>query len=378
MKKYLPLILVLFVALPVSAADFVAEKEAVYSVPVGETRTEDLYAAGKYIRIDGGVMGDITIAANDVLDISGSVSEDVVAAGRTISIGGTVGSDVRAAAQDVTISGTVHGDVIVFGQTLTITQGAIVDGDILFFGETLTIAGSVRGEVHMWGGSFVMSGGSAGSSSVRAASIELRGARVMGDFTYYSAGELKKDSATVISGKITRVPTTPPVSSSPITSAGIEWGTLLMAVAMTALVLWIFAGVSEKAVHSAIESPIRSVLIGLAGLITLPVVALVLLFTVIGIPLGLFIFFSYGAILVVAKVLSGILAGALIARVAVKEYRVEYLWAFAGIVALMILPFVPLVGWIPGALVFLAMIGVLVRSIEHLVRPSEGGEESAL
>lgn len=371
MKKYVVLIpALLLVALPVYAADFVGNNTSGYSVPAGETRTKDIYVGAKQIDIAGAVNADANLAGQTIL-VGGTVEQDLIAAGQTMTVSGSVGHNIRAAGQSLTVSGKVHGDIIFFGESLTVAPGATVDGDILFFGQTLTISGQAMGEVHAWGQDVAVTGGKTGSITAHAVAVTLTNAQIAGDVTYYSDKELAKDAATTIAGAVTRVPLPAPMPSKEEPFAAIGWGGLLMMLVMAALTVWLFKDAAHGLVDQAIARPVRSVFVGIAVLVAIPVASIILLITIIGLPLGFLMLFLYGALIIVAKVLTGILAGAVIAKMITKEYQVTYVWAFVGVVALALIKFVPVIGWIPGLLAFFALLGVVFSALEHKLFRSE-------
>ena len=362
MKKYLLVAFLLLVAIPASAVRF-AQDDKTYSIPAGTTLSEDLYAAGDTVLIAGQVAGDVHIAGNTV-ETSGIVTESLFAAGRTVTIGGTAGQDVHAAAQTIIVKGMVQGDVVAAGETLLIAEGAVVDGNVLFFGGQLVIEGEVKGEVHVWGNEISLTNAQTGSVSAYTESVSLVNSTVTGDLTYTSKKEASVDSASVVTGKIDKKDPVMTAAAPLVRWSPFDIGTLLMAIAATAVALALFPRAVSIAVMDAVARPTKSILLGIAGLILTPIVAVVLLFTVVGMPLGFLVLFVYGAAIIIAKILSGVFAGALIAQLVKKEYKVSYLWAGAGIVALTLFPLIPYIGWIPGSIAFLIMFGILIRSLE--------------
>lgn len=374
MKKYLLLIPVLLFALPVSAADFVSKENGTYSIPAGQTQTTDIYAGGKQVDIAGTVAADAYIAGETV-SVSGTVNEDLFAGGRTISISGTVNQDVRAAGQTITVSGKIHGDLLIAGESLSILPGAVIDGDLLFMGKTLTIEGEVKGEVRALGSEVSVAGGKTGKLSVRAENLTLTNATISGDVTYRSSSELIKDSATVISGKVTRLEMPAEGDMRPERPlAAFSLAKIFMLLAMVWLAVWLFARPASAAVDEAIARPVKNILVGVAVLIAIPIISIVLLFTVVGLPLGSLMLFLYGALIIVAKIISALLVGAVLARIFTKEYRVTYLWALVGVAAMTLLPWIPFVGWIPTWVAFFLMMGVLFRAGEKAVFPPKRSE----
>jgi len=362
MKKYLLLIGLILFAFPVSAAQFIHQKDGSYSLKEGDTIREDAYIGAKNASIDGTVEGDVYAGGNEI-KIRGSVTENLFAAGKTISLSGIAGHNVYAAGQTMEIAGAVHGDVIVAGDTLTIREGAVIDGEVFFFGNELHVNGEVKGGVHFFGNALTFNNGKAASINMHGNTLDLIAANISGYVTYEASRELSKDNATVIGGAVTKSPERmDKVKDAPMFGFNIAF--FLMGLVMVMLAVWLFGKEAAGFVMDAVARPGRTGVIGILALIAIPIVSIILMITVIGLPLGVLLLLTYGILLIASSVLASILVGAVLAKWIKKEYIVDYKWAFAGFLVLTILDFVPLMGWIPGMIAFLCMFGVLILMLE--------------
>ncbi len=97
----------------------------------------------------GGWSGDNPFSSSDSLRLREGQTEvgDRYFLGRIIDISGVQDGDLWSMAQTGVIRGEVRGDLAYFGQSLEITDGAIVHDTLRFFGDTLTIKGTVDGDV---------------------------------------------------------------------------------------------------------------------------------------------------------------------------------------------------------------------------------------
>jgi cytoskeletal protein CcmA (bactofilin family) len=138
------------------------------TVIVRGTINDSLFVAANNIRIEGTVQGNL-VAAGTNITITGSVGQDVIAAGTiiqveqnaqvardlvsagtTTTVNGTVNRNIQNASADLTINGTVNGDVTTASQTVALGSDASVAGDLVYYRETRTdIPGEeqVEGEV---------------------------------------------------------------------------------------------------------------------------------------------------------------------------------------------------------------------------------------
>ena len=109
----------------------------------------------------------------------------------------------------------------------------------------------------------------------------------------------------------------------------------------------------------------KKVGIGFATIVVAPFAILALVISIVGFYLAIFIGFAYGLILVMAGIYSCILTGALLARFIKKEPRVGWKWTLLGTVVLFALSFIPIIGWIACALIYLAAVGGVMWSVKR-------------
>jgi hypothetical protein len=100
---------------------------------------------------------------------------------------------------------------------------------------------------------------------------------------------------------------------------------------------------------------------GLLWFVLLPIVAIVLLVTIVGIPLGLFLLFALGLVYSIGYVVGGLALG----RLVVKEPTSRYLAFLAGWGALRVIALVPFLGgiaWLVGTVLGLGTLWVGARA----------------
>ncbi len=98
--RLLAAVVVLLLLIPVAAAARLTQSDLVL-VRADDVVTEDLYAAGNRISIEGRIEGDLIAAAFEEVVISGEVTGDVTVVAGRVTITGTVGGSVRVAAGSV-------------------------------------------------------------------------------------------------------------------------------------------------------------------------------------------------------------------------------------------------------------------------------------
>lgn len=303
-------ILALALIAPVAAAEFLRGNSP--EVAQGETVQEDLYAAGSTVEIAGTVTRDLVVAAGE-LTISGAgrVDGNVNAMVGQADIRGDVGRTLRVAGGDVRISGVIGGDVVVAGGNVEIESGASVRGDVVVAGGNVDIEGEIGGDVRGAAGSIVIDAPVTGDVRLNSDDIELGDeARVGGRLEYTGEDEAEIDAAAVVSGGIDR--------EAP-ERFGLQDGLLGWLTGVILRVLWLLVAGAVLIVllprgcvavaNGVRHRPLPSLLFGLLTLILTPVLIVILLITVVGLPIALIGLVAYLAALYLSQVFVGLAIG---------------------------------------------------------------------
>ncbi|MGE0800495.1 MAG: hypothetical protein AB7G13_22020 [Lautropia sp.] len=340
-------------ATAIAAAPAASQTPAAGSATQAAARIgDDVYRAGGRIDLHADNPGDV-VAAGGRVDVTGRVGGDVLLAGGRVAVDATVDQDLYAAGGAVRIAGPVGRSARLAGGEVAVAPGAAIAGAV-------TIAG----------GHVAFDGHAGRDLLIRARRAEING-RVDGDLLI-AGGELSLGPDAVVRGRLEhRVRTPPQVAAGARIAGGIvaaapepgrsggRVGATLVTVAAAllaaAVLLWLVPRAARRAGRSLRARPVAAPLAGVATLVGLPVVAVLALITVVGIPLGLFA----GLVL-----LGLLLTGALVTAVAIGDAIVErrgagngwQRWLAAAVVllGLCLLAQLPYLGWIlwPLATVF--------------------------
>ncbi len=325
-----------------------------------ERNTQDVYRAGGTVLLSDGVDGDVVVAGGKVT-IEHSVSEDVIAAGGFVTITADVNDDVRTAGGLVTISGDVGDDVVAAAYSISLDSGSTVGGDAWLSGGTVTVAGNVNQGLNVNGEQVTLSGTYGGDVEVRADSFEIEpGAVIRGNLTYWAANEAVISDGAVVEGEVTRQEFR---LEDPETwgEAFLDSLKFYLSLAICAvLIFMVYPHGLVKVVERLNESPFQSLGIGLVVLVMAPLTAILLLFTVIGIPLGLIALTVYLATLVAGLLMGLIWIGDagfhLLGQEPDKTKWTRTGSIFAAAAVLMLIGFIPYVGgWIFFAVLLLGI-----------------------
>lgn len=252
-----------------------------------QTINHDYFAAGSTVEVDGTVNGDVYAAGGQVT-INGTVNGDVLAAGGTVTVDGTVNGNVRTAGGSIVIDGHISKNVSTAGGNIQVGRNATVGGNLAVAAGTLTDSGMINGDANA----------AAGNLTVASA------AHIGGTLTYWSnnPGSIAEGA---VAGAVThRVPPAHHDQNNNRFAAAVlmalYWFVVTFIFAVLAMV-WLPR--HSAAITEALQKrPWASFGWGILVAVLTPLVGLVLLITVIGIPFGLALWALYAIALLVAPV----------------------------------------------------------------------------
>ncbi|HAU07454.1 MAG: hypothetical protein UW46_C0006G0010 [Candidatus Yanofskybacteria bacterium GW2011_GWF1_44_227] len=333
------------------------------TVGSSEIVSDDLYIAGSSVSVTGTIIGDLFAAGQSVL-ISNQVSQDLFSAGNNVVITANVDDDVKIIGNTVFIQGNVGGDAMIGGNQITVSGGQ-VGGDLLLGGNSINVEASVRGKARIAGALVYINSTVTGDIIVDATQLKLGPKAVIsGNLTYRSPNEMSRDSEAKILGTVSYESKAMRNESRPI-KAFISFWLIMKALMMIVLVFLMgimFRRYSVEAVETAFKSPWAALGKGFVTVIILPVISILLLVTVVGIPLGILGIISIVALSILSCALTPIFIGSLLYKWLTKKTNFDVSWKtmLIGVAAYIILWFIPFVGYAVISLFSLTAIGTAV------------------
>jgi len=361
------------VALPVVAlAGQDKMDQAIYIGPE-EIIEGNFIKAGNTIEVAGAVNGDVIVAGN-IVTIAGPVAGDVIAAGNIVRVTGPVSGSIRVAGSTVQIDSEVENNVWAVGSSVTLSPDANVGWDVYSAGATIEVKSPVGGNAWLTGASVVL--GNTVGKDVKAA-IDTDGkivlypeAKVEGDLVYKAGSEEQlelKEGAEVV-GEISKKAIVIPDQADWEKAFGATaiffriisfFSLLVIGLVLVTLMPKIILQTKDEMV----KRPAQSLGWGFVYLVVVPVIVVLLMITVIGIPLALIIVPFYIIALYLSKVLVGLVIGLLILDNLTrdKKYKGSLVWPLAlGLLVLLIIISIPYVGWLIKLLLVLWALGAAI------------------
>lgn len=314
----------------------------------GEVHEGWYFAAGDQVMIEGIVKGDAYVAGG-VVEINGRINGDLLVAGGQVTVSGEVSDDIRALGGVVRINGKVGKSISAAGGTITISKSASIGGSVLSACRSFQEAGMIAGEAKVAAGDMVVTGTITKNVDFDGDNFSvLPGARIEGNahVRVKQKDHLEITEGTVL-GKVDILtqeekPFREILGFRPIHFwFKIFWACSLL---LTGLVFVLAFPRQLTGIGTTIAGlPGKSFVWGAVGLILIPIIGVLLVVTIVGIPLGLFLLSVFCWIVYLSQLSLGVFVGS---RLFGMEGKTGWhlFWAMAvGVVIIQALTFVPYV-----------------------------------
>jgi cytoskeletal protein CcmA (bactofilin family) len=321
----------------------------------------------------------IAVFLSFLLLAGGATAEDAWAEG-TVRVGGHVevteptAGALYAAGGDVQVEAPVNGPLRAAGGDVEVGRGAQIAGSASLAGGNVVVKGPIQGNLHVGAGDVTLDGPVAGDAYVGAGTLTLGpNARIEGKLKF-RGGELNRDPGAQVAGGLVQShghSHRHAWTSGERLTRGWMWS--LGLVVLAALLAGALPGPSQRLAQELRERPGMTALLGFLALTAIPVAAVMLAITIIGIPIALLAVVLYAALLMIGYVwLAVVLGGLLLDRfsaetAAVSAWRIGS--AALAMIILAIVVRVPLVGGFVMLAALVVGVGMIVGAVTRKVRP---------
>lgn len=328
-----------------------------------------LFVSGNNIVINVDVDGDV-FAAGQSITINGAINGDVIAAANAVRINGNVLGDVRAIANTIDVNGQVEGNLTGAGNAIGLREPSKIKRDAILFGNTVEFFGKIEGQALGSANQININGPIYGDIRIWNVQTLIVGpSAIIGTATYNSANQAQVDVYAKVD-KLTQL--SPPVSPEKnIPKRNISWLGVLWWWA-AGILSWgafymLFPGLLPRIVKTALNAPWPTLGWGSLGLLVMPLAALVLMSTIIGIPLSLLLIFTYIIILCLSK----IIAADFLSRYLVSYFKWKKSGPFIGsflaiFLTLIVLTKIPILSFFLNWIIASMALGMLILTIWQL------------
>lgn len=364
--------------------------------PADAIYDDDVFIGGNKISFQSEITGDLTGGSQE-LDFSGTSSGNINWAAKWIIIKGPVDRSVRCFAQTIDINAPIGRNLIAFGQNINIGPGTRIGKDALISGGVIEYEGYARGNLKIIGEHVIIAGTIVGNIDIRAGELEIRPNTIIeGDLTYKSPEKAKIEDSVIINGKITWTKSEKDESKQkyrafgPITfflysflifnficsliifiitlilNNGLLIPSIFIALVVCGIVIIsLNKNMALKTVGTLEKRFLVSLGLGLLLILLFPLATILATATIIGMPLGLLIIFTFGILGFAGAIFAAQFVGGLIVGLVNTDKKPSWLLNMViGVIILSGLILIPFIGWIIALLTLASGLGALILSFE--------------
>lgn len=352
-KLLLFLGLALLLALPFAGQAAINKASENVYLPSGEVHQGNYYAGGNAVEIAGTVNGDVFVVGNSIT-ISGTVNGDVFAAASNIRVSGDVDGSVRVAASNVSFDGKVSRNIMGAGSNLVISETAEVGKHVTLAGAVVDVRGKVGGNLEIAGNTATIANEVGGDTYIKIDGklTLLPQASLKGNLDYHAMKKISLEERELVQGETVYHPFVKKPKRGAILgfiAVGYFFGKLVQLFGMFIVALVIIYLGRKKVLEIAnlmIKRPGAQIGRGVVWFFLTPLVCILLLVTLIGIPLALITAVLYVVMLYLSKVFASIALGVLLAKGFGWEKASLVMKMIIGVIAFVILKSLPIIGWL--------------------------------
>ncbi len=357
MKRFLMFAVTFFFVMSISINVFADTAES----------ARNLFYTGNNINktVDG--KSDVYMAGNTI-SLNGTVEGDVIVAGNTINIDvNSIGGSVRAAANVININSQINRNITAFANAININSNSKAKG-VYVFAESVNLLGEVE-DLYIVASKVELNGVVTGNAKIICDELIIaENARVDGSF------DVKAENEPTVLGsfntsKINFEKIETDNKDNSFLGSTIIGGFLGAALIgkivslITAIILVLLISVLCKKYLSnsydrLVNKPWLPFLIGFATLIIVPILSMMLCFTVVCIPISIISILIYSVLIYIAPIISGIVIGRIVFRNMNK-----YLSAIVFTLIIKLITFIPFIGVIAGLACLLLSLGLFIQNI---------------
>lgn len=345
--------------------------------PVSANEITNFYSdANDNVEFNENVEGDSALAGN-IVDVIGNIDGIGFIAGNTVNIDGSLEYGF-AAGNEVNIAGHVAKSLYLAGNTINFADNSSVGRDIKIVGQKINLAGKLERHVDVVGTKITMKSGTTvyGDVNLDANNIVIEdNVTIHGTLSYNENANATISDNTMITDieKLATVEENNGIDANAVLSS-------IVNLVIVFLVISILLPQTIEKTSNLYKKPsfglyVRNIGAGILILICIPLIAMLLLLSNIGIALGLILAALYVIALYLAYIYSGFLVGEILLIKVLKLKVNKYLSGIIGIIILKLLTLIPILGTIIGFLAITLGLTTLWLLIKQDKESKEGKEK---
>lgn len=351
----------------------VVEAEEMENLPANQSLSEPGFFAGENVRVEGQVDG-ASFASGYMVQIDGDINGPLFASASQVIINGKVKGPVFAAGQTVQINGEVEGDVFAVGANVMVGSDAKINRDAFLGAVTINQDGPIGRHLFAGASNLTINDQVGGQVNAEADKITVSDqGQIDGDFNYSSPQEAQIANADQIKGELAfdqQISQQDSIGTQVLQALqNLLWG-LLAAVLVWWVFRWLRPSLWLDLSQSLLSRPLQSLAFGFLFILLLPVLALLLIFSRVGLPLALMALALWMVLIYISQMICAQALGDWLFRKMKKEQLAAF-WSFLlGLVILQVLFLIPYLALLIRLLVVCFGVGAAIRQFKNQLRPS--------
>lgn len=274
------------------------------ATPTPETTTTEtiegvLLLTDSVVTLNANTTSDVFVFGNTIT-INGEIGNDLFAAANTIIVNGVINGSVRLAANEVVINGVVERNALIFANTIVLEEDSAVFGDTHLYGSTVTTKGqtvntTIGAETVTLNGIMLGTVESTSEVTTVGSSAEFTTtASIVSDSTPVIAEEARGQQYITTSRSIDtsdEIVRIREVNEQSRFEKRLTYFFFTLLLGIIVVLVW--PTLPQRITNGMKERPGATWALGAVILLIAPVLCLLLLFTLIGIPVAIVLFFAY-------------------------------------------------------------------------------------
>lgn len=352
-----------------------AEPPATATATEAASQNDMVFLAGEEVIASQSTSDDI-FAAGSMVEAKGASADHLFLAGGEITVSDAQVRDVIAAGGDIRLNAAnIADDVIIAGGEITARESFDIGGTAVLAGGRVRFEAPVGQDLRIGANDIFVNSVVGGNARLSGEKIALGpNARIQGNLLY-RGDDLTVDPAAVIEGSRTQLP---PLEGYNAEEFGAGIGAFFMVFSLSIIVSYFVIvavlvlavpGLMRNTSQMLQSTPLKALGIGVIYALVIPVLGIILLWTVLGIPLAILLLVASLALTPVAVAVTAHFIGMFARRLVTKKTEPpektigRILWPLAGVVILFALTLIPFLGLLVLLFAMLFGLGAFIRQI---------------
>ena len=360
---------------PANALDIRRDTDVV-TIAKSETIDDTLLVAAETVLIEGVITGDL-VAVGRRIDISGSVEGNVLAFAESVTVRGKVGGFALGAASSYDLRGaTVGGDLWIAGERVGIDDEARVGRNATVGAQTISVEGFVAKDLYAFAETVELSGVLGEDLEAIADRVRLLGeAHVGGNVRFRSGNEdrLHRAETVRVDGDVEFLDM-PEGFEDRSRYATVEFylwqvARLIAAFLVGLAFLWFVPGYRSVSIGAGVDA-LKTAGVGFLIMVSVPIMAVLVAFTLVGLPLSFIAIAAWLLSLYLAK----IVVGAVVGRMLLSQSGSLPWTLLVGLTIVIVAVNLPFIGGIINLVLTIVGLGLLVQYLIGILRARDSSD----